>query len=184
MRLIHWNYFIAVEKDLINLSRYIEFDKLNLSTFSIEIAQILMMATQEIDVLLKQICQRNGNGSDSEGGYRAFIPTKYPKIMDIEVQLPKHDLDFTPFHDWKNGTPSWWTANNKVKHQRHTHFKDASLENLLNSVSGLLIANLHYYDDILKPGDLFPGTQLLYPAGIVKNVTPTAFGMIPIYRLP
>lgn len=185
MKLTHWDYFIGIEKDVLELSRYIEFDKSNLSSFSIEIARIFMASTQEIDVLLKQICQKNGDGSNNETDYRAFIPQKYPKITDIEVELIKYELAFTPFKDWKNGkTPSWWTANNKVKHQRHTHFNNASLKNLLNSVCGLMVMNLYYYEDILDTGELFPGTQLLYPCDIVEGISPTAFGMMPIYRLP
>ncbi len=30
----HWNYFLAIEKDLENLSRYIEFSDANLGTYS------------------------------------------------------------------------------------------------------------------------------------------------------
>lgn len=185
MQLTHWNYFISLERDIIELSRYIEFNESNLDTFSIEIARLLMTSTQEIDVLLKQICQKYGNSSDKETGYRAFIQQKYPKIITIEVKLPRHDLAFIPFEHWGNNTtPSWWTANNKVKHQRHTHFNNASLENMLDSLCGLMVANLYYYEDILNQDVLFPGARLLYSDELVHAITPTAFGTVPIYRLP
>lgn len=185
MKLTHWNYFIAIERDVIELSRYIEFDKSNFKTFSIEIARILMASTQEIDVLFKQICQKHGDSSDNEAGYRALIPQKYPKIITIKVELSMHNLNFVPFEDWeKNTTPSWWTANNKVKHQRHTHFNKASLENMLDSLCGLMVANLYYYEDILEKEGIFPGAKLLYPIDLVDSVSPTTFGMVPNYRLP
>jgi hypothetical protein len=34
----HWNYFLALEKDLETVSRYIEFSRDNLNTYSIELA--------------------------------------------------------------------------------------------------------------------------------------------------
>ena len=38
----HWNYFLAIEEDLENLSRYIDLREDNFGTYSIETAKILM----------------------------------------------------------------------------------------------------------------------------------------------
>lgn len=54
--MLHWNYFLAIEKDLENLSRYIEFDESNLKTYSIELTHILFSASSEVDVVMKQLC--------------------------------------------------------------------------------------------------------------------------------
>ena len=145
--LVHWNYFLSIEKDVLELSRFIEFSGSNLNTYSTEIARILMSATQECDVLLKQVCL---NSHSNEQGYRADIPQQHPLFCDQKVLLPRYDLSFTPFTEWKQGkTPSWWTANNKVKHERHNKFEMASLENMLNSVSALLLSNIYYYHNLL-----------------------------------
>jgi len=53
---IHWNNFLAIEQDFEKLSRYIEFCEDNNNTFSIELARIIMSASQKIDVILKNIC--------------------------------------------------------------------------------------------------------------------------------
>jgi hypothetical protein len=53
----HWNYFLAIERDVEVLSRYIEFDKRNFDCFSIEIVRILLAVGSEIDVICKQICR-------------------------------------------------------------------------------------------------------------------------------
>jgi hypothetical protein len=50
---IHWNYFLAIESDLENLSRYIEFIDTNFKTYSIELAHLLLASSSEIDVVLK-----------------------------------------------------------------------------------------------------------------------------------
>lgn len=186
MSLQHWNYFLAIEQDVDNLSRYVEFSQSNFASYSIEIARILMTSTQEIDVLMKQICNHLGNNSKDEQGYCSFISGQFPKLPSIEVEVARYGLRFKPFCDWaSNKTPIWWTANNKVKHQRHTHYNQASLENMLNSVCGLLIANLYYYEVVLSALDeIWPGSRLLYPHDMVENITPTAFGWKTNYKLP
>ncbi|MBI4752158.1 MAG: hypothetical protein HY774_27030 [Acidobacteria bacterium] len=185
MSLNHWNYFLSIEQDAIGLSRYIEFCKQNYKTYSIEIARILMASTQEIDVLMKQLCQQTGLSASNEGDYRRHIATQFPKLPNIEINLPRYELSFTPFEEWANNkTPVWWTANNKVKHQRHTHYEYASLENLLNSLCGLMVSNLYFYRDDLENEGIYPGAKLLVPKDLISGVSPTIFGLEPNYRLP
>jgi hypothetical protein len=52
----HWNYFLALEKDLEAASRYIEFSPDNFNTYSIELAHLLLSAASEVDTLAKCIC--------------------------------------------------------------------------------------------------------------------------------
>lgn len=185
MSLIHWNYFLSIEKSVQEISRFIEFNTTNFDTYSIEISRILMSATQENDVLLKQICSHFGNNSNKEGGYRSFIPSKYSKLCDIEVEIPRYDLKFKPFLDWKSGTtPKWWTANNKVKHERHTHFNQSNLENMLQAFCALYLTNIYYYLDVLKTQEIYPGSNLLAIDGLIESMSPTIFGMMPNYKLP
>lgn len=184
MTLTHWNYFLAIEQDVINLSRYLEFCTDNFSAYSIEIARIIMTSTQEIDVIMKQICKTKNNPSRSEAGYRRFIPTIYPKLMDREIEISKCELNFKPFEKWKlNQTPEWWTANNKIKHERSTHFSKASLINMLNSVCALMLTNLYFYHSENKLNEMYSGTKMLYPIDMIKAVGPTAFGLAPMYDL-
>ena len=51
----HWNYFLAIEKDLEHLSRYIEFSDANLGTYSIELTHLLLSASSEVDVVMMNI---------------------------------------------------------------------------------------------------------------------------------
>ena len=125
-----------------------------------------------------------GGVANNEQDYRTFVPTAYPNFPKAEIQVARYGLSFTPFAAWAAGaTPVWWTANNKVKHERHNHFGKASLENMLNSVCALLIANLYYHDANGTIGDLFPGTTHLAPIGMVASVSPTDFGLVPNYKV-
>ena len=147
MSLIHWNYYLALEEDLEKLSRYIEFDENNLSTYSIETARILMLASQEVDVLLKQLCKKCGEKGNEESDYRRIISEKYPQFLRIQIDLPRYDLKLTsPFGEWiKKDTPGWWTANNDIKHSRDTKFQKASLKNAILAMKGLILTNIYYY---------------------------------------
>ena len=40
----HWAYFIAIERDLAELSQYVEFNERNFQCFSIEIVKLLLSA--------------------------------------------------------------------------------------------------------------------------------------------
>ena len=66
----HWNYFLAIERDLEILSRYVEFDEKNFKCFSIEIARIALAAGAEVDVVCKQMClaaNPNSKAADAWG---------------------------------------------------------------------------------------------------------------------
>jgi len=185
MNLTHWNYFLSIEQDVKFLGRYIEMNNANFSCYSIENARLLMSSTQEIDVLLKQICSHFGDTSTNESGYRSFIPVKFANILAAKVEIPRYDLEFIPYQDWStNLTPAWWTANNKVKHQRHTHFAFASLQNLLNSVAGLFLANLYFYSEVVGDIQFYPGPEFFTVQALTLSVSPTNLGMVPNYKLP
>ncbi len=178
----HWHYFLSLEREVVELSNYIEFHQDNMKTYSTEIAKILMSSTQEIDVLLKQLCNRDGDNSSTENGYRCFVTKEYPKIVSLELQIPKYGLKFIPFAEWSlNKTPFWWTANNKVKHERHNQFSEANLNNLLNSVAALLLTNLFYYKNELNEG--VEPTKLFVCNELVDGVGISEFGTLITYTL-
>jgi hypothetical protein len=161
----HWNYLIAVERDLERLSRYVEFDQRNFDCFGIEIARLLLACGAEIDVVCKQICQAIAPGSAASkiNEYRVEILTLYPRVPMFEVTLPRFGLILHPWDEWKkqNGVPFWWTAYNKTKHERNTEYHRANLKNALNAVAGLFVVVLHLYKEKATLGELVPSPQLL-----------------------
>jgi len=164
----HWNYLLALDYDLAQLSRYVEFDARNFDCFSLEIARILLASAAECDVVAKQLCEiiQPGCGADKVGAYREVIIRHLPQVPAFEVVVPRYGLSLHPWDEWNQPTavPLWWTANNKVKHQRHTHFHLATLKNVLNAVGGLLILLLYLYRDKAKNGELVPAPQIVRAA--------------------
>src|SRR5438132_12157267 len=60
---LHWNYFLALERDMESASRYIEFCEANFSIFSIELAHLLFAAASEVDVVAKLLCKQIAPGA-------------------------------------------------------------------------------------------------------------------------
>ena len=179
----HWDYFLALEDDLAKLARFIHFSEDNLNTYSVEFARLLMTSTQEVDVLFRQICKKHNDNAERESEYRTFFSNgDYVKIRDIEVSVRRYGLKFTPFKNWISTAPTWWIANNKIKHQRHAHFQEASLNNVLNAMSALLVANIYFSNEFgtLKK-DIIP-TKLLLPRKLIRS---TATGLTALkLRMP
>jgi hypothetical protein len=174
----HWNYFLAVERDLERLSRFVEFDARNFSCFSLELARILLAAGAEVDVVWKQVCQAADpqSSADNINAYRDLLVQQYPVIPQFIVEMPRYGLTMCPWDEWKNadGVPRWWTAYNKTKHQRNTHYEHANLKNALNAVAGLFVTTLYRYPDEARLGQLVPIPQLLRPSN--AHAGGTTFG--------
>ena len=163
--LIHWNFFLSLEKDLETLSRYVDFCDSNFECYSLEMARILLAASSEVDVIAKQLCRKIdiNSSADSINQYRNEIKSAYPKFPNFKVSISRFGLNLTPWEKWNesNGVPVWWTAYNKVKHHRDTDFHQANLKNVLNSVAGLFVITLYFYKDKAENAELIPMQSLL-----------------------
>ncbi len=158
--LAHWNYFLALEKDLEVLSRYIEFAENNFNCYSLEISRVLFSAASEADVVAKQLCAKiNPNSSASNiNQYRNEIRAAYPSFQNFKVTIPRFGLELTPWSNWSEptGVPDWWTAYNKVKHHRNTDYHKGNLKNCLNAAAGLFVLILYFYREKAENAELIP----------------------------
>lgn len=172
---IHWNYYLALEADCQKLARYIEFAKANYSTYSVELAHLLIAAASEVDVIAKLLCQKINPSSKAKNiyDYRKEIFSSYPKINNMKVRIPRYELEFSPWfnEDAPEDIPKWWGAYNNVKHQRNDHFMDASLQHSLNALGGLLIMLLYYYKEDAQNCKLEPAPSFLVAPVTAWNFT-------------
>lgn len=151
--LAHWNYYLALEEDLEQVARYIEFTQKNFSTYSIELAHLMLAASSEVDVVLKALCKRvkPRKPCDNIDDYRKIITVEFPTFMEEKVSVDRFGLFYKPWENWKTDrNPNWWRSYNKVKHQRDLYFPDANLKNVLNSIGALLITVTYYYRAVLS----------------------------------
>jgi len=158
---LHWNYFIALERDLELASRYVEFSKRNFDTYSIEFAHLLFAAASEVDVIAKLLCRRLKPAAKRENinHYRAVILAAFPYFDKLRVSVPRYGLTLQPWENWTKETklnPFWWQCYNNVKHERDIHFHEATLKNVLNALSALLILTHVHYSYELAQGAAHP----------------------------
>jgi hypothetical protein len=179
-----WNYFLALERDLETISRYIELNQENYSAYSIELARLLMAACAELDVLFKDLCWHCNVDSEPSNisHYTEILFKKYPELNHTTLVCPRYGLIFKPFSDWsKSSSPSWWAANNKVKHKRDTYFHLANLGNCLDAIAALFWVNvqsnyqMHYHyarslDDHVNPPDLTHTFKTLVPSATLLQL--------------
>ncbi len=117
--MIHWNFFLAIENDLKNLNRFIDFSEENSQTFSLETARILMAACAELDVVLKQLCQVLNPAStpNNINEYHDIIISNIPSFKGFKVLIPSQKMEQIPWDTWElNKPPAWWTY---PSHQYH-----------------------------------------------------------------
>lgn len=168
---LHWNYFIALERDMELLSRYVEFCEPNFSAFSIELAHLLFGAASEVDVVAKLLCEQVSpaapRGNINE--YKAVLLPALPDLPETEVFVPRYGLAFKPWANWAgNQNPEWWRSYNNVKHERDAHFNQATLKNSLNALGALLILTFHYYSRKLASQQ----GQMLAPKDTTRELVP------------
>jgi hypothetical protein len=165
---LHWNYFLALERDMEVLSRYVEFCEANFSVFSVELAHLLFAAASEVDVVAKLVCEQVSPGTrrDNINDYKAVLVPAIPDLVETEVFVPRYGLSFKPWLNWA-GTqnPVWWRSYNNVKHERDAHFNEATLKNSLNALGALLLLTFHYYSRRLAP----QAGQVLEPKDTTKE---------------
>jgi hypothetical protein len=162
---LHWNYFLALERDMESVSRYIEFSTSNFQVFSIELAHLLIAATSEVDVVAKLLCKQVSpvarRGKIHE--YKAVLLSAFQDLPTTQVFVPRYGLSFAPWSNWAGqNNPDWWRSYNNVKHERDAYFHEATLKNALNALGALMIITLHFY-----------ARDLAAPAGVVLTLKDT-----------
>jgi hypothetical protein len=171
---LHWNYFLALERDIEAVSRFIEFDPANFDVFSIELARLLFAAASEVDVMAKLICRQVDPDSEASSinAYKTALVPAVPTILTTAVNVPRYGLTLQPWENWQTpgdqSHPDWWNAYNKVKHHRSTHFHRATLANTLNALAGLLVINFEFYHR-----ELSPQGQQLHVKDVTAQLEPT-----------
>ena len=145
--------FLLIQSDLQRLFEFVEPSDTNLSAYSYRIHELFMRTCIEIEANFKAILKENiFNPTDKNGDPR---PEKRWNIHDYRKVNKTHHLSaykvhipiwegtssvYEPFKQWSSSKDlSWYQAYNKSKHDRRFEFKEANLENLLNSVAGLLV---------------------------------------------
>lgn len=179
----YWNYYLELERQLDSTKRYIEFDKHNFNTYSIEYLKLLQATCSEIEVVGKEISSEIG--LDYKDAYIQKIGYNVQQIFpDLDSKIVRiGDCVLTPWEKFKcekytdkqkrvrygfsknMSSPKWWTAYNKTKHERtstfekdKTNYARANLGNIINAMGGLFILEMLFMEH-LADGEAFSYKQ-------------------------
>ena len=145
--------FKLLEDDLKRLFEYVEPCDENFNTYSHRIYELLLKASTEFETNAKQILKSNGYNFSG----RNLNITDYFKI-NAATKLSEYEvfLDFwrptrkviMPFSEWngQNQSLSWYQGYNKVKHDRQYNFCEASLQNVIKAIAGVLVILYAQFD--------------------------------------
>ncbi|MEB3827035.1 hypothetical protein [Phormidium sp. CCY1219] len=129
----HWEYFLSLENNLINLSRYIEFrgvdnpTSINACAYSIELTKIFLAACAECENILKilapcppSITKEKYNIKKIKINLEDNFSPIFNQLVDTNIYLPTYNICFNPWQHWKtqDSPPRWWSAHNRIKHNR------------------------------------------------------------------
>lgn len=135
-----WNYYLSLEKDLDNTSRYIE-PKGQENVCSFEFAKLLVLSCTELESVLKLLCYEcSGEKRGNIGEYKETILKYYPKIVFARVNVSRWGETIYPFGGWGKKNLFWWNAYGNVKHNRGDNFKEATYKNVIYALSALYIS--------------------------------------------
>jgi len=182
LRYDYWQYFLALEHDLIETIYFVEPAAANFKTFSVAFARILLAAGSEIDVVCKMLCRQIDESGKPNNivEYRSAITAHYPKFPTMRVLVPRFALAFQPWTPWASEeTPFWWECYQKVKHERQNHYQEANLENTFEAVSGLFCLILYYYQRALYDGHLQPWARLFALENEPQHLVTESRNMLP-----
>lgn len=179
----YWNYYLELEDQFIATKKFVEFDVSNFTTYSVEYLKLFQAVCSEIDVVAKILAEEYDaafkkleNKNIQKWGY--YLQLAYPCLETISVLFnnvfslyPWQNQKYEKYTD-KNGalryrllrgkeTPFWWTAYNKVKHERTSHFKDgkanysrANQKNLIYALAALFVLEKSYLESSTEKQEL------------------------------
>lgn len=144
----HWNYYIMLEKRVVELEEYIAFNEDNKSCYSKQIMNILINVCCEFDVICKLIIDMDLNDFGKINVYRQAISQddNYKIAISEELDFIEFsELHLIPLKNFETESPDWWKAYNDLKHNREENFSKATLFNLLNALGALYILEIYFY---------------------------------------
>ena len=92
-----WNYYLSLENDLSNTSRYIEPSGQE-NVYSFEFSKLIILSCTEIEAVLKTICkEKSGKDCGNIGEYKGEVLSHFPKIVNATVYVSRWWQEIHPF---------------------------------------------------------------------------------------
>ena len=123
-----------------------------------------MSAAAEAEVVAAQLARQVDKvpAKPTIDDLRNVFQARYPKFHTMEVLVPRSSRKLTPWSAWAGNTnPTWWTAHNQIKHDRHNAFGQASLFNALEAAGVCFVCSYTFTNRSTRRVPWNPGVACL-----------------------
>lgn len=182
---LFWPIYQKIEQEFKELSYYISINKKQLKTYSIKIADLILRTVSECENIANAICKNeNIKFRDKKGHIRKTVYfNEYINSLNAKFKLDKKlvdivytniennafDMKLTPFRkeqlkvgEKEKDILPWYNAYNKIKHDRVKNFKQANLENLINSLAALFMLNIYFKNQTFYDKDNYNSENIIH----------------------
>lgn len=149
-----WNEYISLEKEFKRILENIPLVDEHLGVWSLKIGDALIVLGSVLDSYLKfaitdtsfdflpNIADIRNKIETNMGDYREIFENYYNLSIKF-VYIRPLDKRIQPFTNWaQSRSLQWWEAYQKVKHNRFTNKKEATINNLLDGMAGLFLLHV------------------------------------------
>lgn len=153
-----WNPYMLSEREFLEITDYVALRKSNYQTCSEKLVRSLLTTCELFETTMKAM-YGFANKRPSFPVYMEKLDgdTLFDRSCRISVERGQETIKLTPFAEMaKEQAPEWWSAHNKVKHDRVREFAQGNLENALIALAALYYVNLilakrvgdHWYEKL------------------------------------
>ena len=143
---MHWQYYLSIEKMLVNTNQYVTHTDKNKYVYSDEFSSILLLSCSELDSLFKQLCINR----DIQNKRKYFNMEDYAQAIKISIDtdlglatgtrvINDNNIIIFPFEHIDAAKPyanlKWWRDYQSIKHDRIKNVEKGNLLNVVNAVA-------------------------------------------------
>lgn len=156
-----WHTYLNLEKDFIDVTRYVALDKNHGGVWSEKIAQLLLLTGSTVDSVFNEmrispfleqyepVIELRQNSKPNIGNYRdVYDPIYHLSSVELRAQYGLADYGMiSPFQPFalKNKL-EWWEAYNDVKHGFFQKMHKGTLDNVVHALGALFALNVLHKD--------------------------------------
>lgn len=151
--------YYKLEKEVINLSNYIFFEDNQKDVYSLEIADLIMRCSVEIESLAKDIYRENEKKEPSSPGECFRWMDQHWQISNKEITVisPHFHINclniFEPFNYDKDSPEDYYSIYNSIKHDRVKNLDKATVYCLIRALGALYVLNVYYNAERVNLGE-------------------------------
>lgn len=154
---IYFQIYQKLEREVLDLSSAIHFVNENLEVYSIDIADLIVRASIELESISKDVASINcGHRINSAGNAFNWLEEHWnlsSKVLNIYSPYFHFNEEvsiFNPFNYSRGDKNDYYSTYNSIKHDRNKNLSKANLYTLIRILGALFIMNVYYKNETLS----------------------------------